>query len=112
MSTGYRPPSREPKGTWARHLHAFRKAHGWSQTRAFEEWGEQTQRWQAGLADLRRVMAERPGRVVVAGPMEPATIALPIYVPEVGRVGSGPCIGAVIAGWPEPDCPVVVRLWD
>lgn len=36
MSTGYRPPSREPKGRWARHIHARRRAEGWSQTRGFE----------------------------------------------------------------------------
>jgi transcriptional regulator with XRE-family HTH domain len=36
MSTGYRPPSTEPQGRWARHIHAFRKANGWSQTRGFE----------------------------------------------------------------------------
>lgn len=36
MSSGYRPPSTEPKGRWARHIHAFRKAQGWSQTRGFE----------------------------------------------------------------------------
>ena len=37
MSTGYRPPSSEPRGRWAQHLHAERKARNWSQTRAFEE---------------------------------------------------------------------------
>lgn len=36
MSSGYRPPSTEPKGRWARHIHAFRRAQGWSQTRGFE----------------------------------------------------------------------------
>jgi len=36
MGTGYRPPSREPKGRWARHIHAVRKRDGWSQTAGFE----------------------------------------------------------------------------
>jgi hypothetical protein len=37
MSTGYRPPSREPQGRWARHIHAVRKERGWSQTYGFEQ---------------------------------------------------------------------------
>lgn len=36
MGTGYRPPSKEPKGRWARHIHAKRRELGWSQTRGFE----------------------------------------------------------------------------
>lgn len=36
MGTGYRPPSKEPKGRWARHIHAKRREFGWSQTRGFE----------------------------------------------------------------------------
>lgn len=36
MGTGYRPPSREPQGRWARHIHAKRREWGWSQTRGFE----------------------------------------------------------------------------
>lgn len=36
MGTSYRPPSREPKGRWARHIHAVRRARGWSQTAGFE----------------------------------------------------------------------------
>lgn len=37
MSTGYRPPSDQPRGQWARFLHARRKERGWSQTKAFDE---------------------------------------------------------------------------
>lgn len=40
MAPGYRPPSTEPKGRWARHIHAYRKAHGINATRAFELWHE------------------------------------------------------------------------
>lgn len=36
MGGGYRPPSREPRGRWARHIHAKRREWGWSQTRGFE----------------------------------------------------------------------------
>lgn len=36
MGTGYRPPSAEPRGRWARHIHAKRREWGWSQTRGFE----------------------------------------------------------------------------
>lgn len=36
MGTGYRPPSNEPKGRWAKHIHAVRRERGWSQTRGFE----------------------------------------------------------------------------
>lgn len=38
MAPGYRPPSADPKGRWARHIHAARRERGWNQTRAFEEW--------------------------------------------------------------------------
>lgn len=37
MSSGYRPPSREPRGRWARHIHAERKRQDWSATVAFEK---------------------------------------------------------------------------
>jgi hypothetical protein len=33
---GYRPPSRPPKGRWARWLHHVRRQRDWSQTQAFE----------------------------------------------------------------------------
>ena len=36
MGTGYRPPSKEPKGRWARHIHAVRRERGWSAQRGFE----------------------------------------------------------------------------
>ena len=36
MGTGYRPPSSEPQGRWAKHIHAKRREWGWSQTRGFE----------------------------------------------------------------------------
>lgn len=38
VAPGYRPPSSDPRGRWAKHIHAVRKARGWNQTRAFEEW--------------------------------------------------------------------------
>lgn len=37
MSSGYRPPSREPRGRWARHIHAVRRRENWSATVAFEK---------------------------------------------------------------------------
>ena len=38
--SGYRPPSTEPRGKWARAIHAKRRSDGISQTGAFEVLGE------------------------------------------------------------------------
>ena len=36
MGTRYHPPSEEPRGRWARHIHAVRRERNWSATRGFE----------------------------------------------------------------------------
>lgn len=59
----YRPPTKHPRGRWARWLHEMRQTHDWSQTQAFEN-------LRAGLklgpksraSYIRLDMGERPPR--------------------------------------------------
>jgi len=52
--SGYRPPSRPPRGHWARRLHKRRRELGWSQVQAFEALLAAGMRWSEEPSDLLR----------------------------------------------------------